>query len=242
MRSPRKILTAPRRSGSHPPNHHPASRRSSSNRRSSPMAGMGATGAGLNILGGIMGSVGDILASEKYKRPKLPPATGYEQRLRQLAQDQLIGGGQELLQGQALYNQMTPYLLGMLPGMTLRQTGAGMGGATGGGGAAGTAAGTADTGAPVDSYSQGPPHYQQAGRGAQQAAEQDEQAAGGDEKGPGKGGAPQAAERAPPSEESAARRSGSRAADVLGGLAGTDVRHLDGRHLADGCGADGKCR
>src|SRR5262249_19489311 len=81
-----------------------------------------------------------------------------------------------------------------------------------------------------------------AGSRAQPAAEHDEQAAGRDEKGSGQGGAPQAAERAPPSEESAARRSGSRAADVVGGLAGTDVRHLDGRHLADGCGADGKCR
>jgi len=126
------------------------------------MGGMAATGGALNILGGIMGSVGDILASEKYKRPKLPPATGYELRLRQLAQDQLIGGGQELLQGQALYNQMTPYLLGMLPGMTLRQTGAGMGGATGGGGAAGTTAGTPDTGTPMTSYTQALSNYQQA--------------------------------------------------------------------------------
>jgi hypothetical protein len=136
------------------------------------MAAAAGVGGGLNILGGIMGSVGDILAAEKYKRPKLPPATGYEQRLRQLAQNQLIGGGQELLQGQALYNQMTPILLGMLPGMTLTPRGtAGVGGATGTGGAAGTTAGTPDTGTPMTSYSQALSNYQQAvGRNQQLSA------------------------------------------------------------------------
>ena len=126
------------------------------------MAGAGATGGALSILGGIMGSVGDILAAEKYKPPKLPPATGYEQRLRQIAQDQLIGGGQELLAGQNLYNQMTPMLLGMLPGMSIRQTGAGQGGATGTGGAAGTTPGTPETGTPMAGYQQALSNYQQA--------------------------------------------------------------------------------
>jgi len=138
------------------------------------MAGAGGTGAALGILGGIMGSVGDILASEKYKRPKLPPATGYEQRLRQIAQDQLIGGGQELLSGQALYNQMTPMLLSMLPGMSIRQGGTGQGGATGTGGAAGAAGttpGSPDTGTPMTSYQQALSNYQQAvGRNQQLAS------------------------------------------------------------------------
>src|SRR5262249_12836972 len=67
--------------------------------------------------GDTAGGIGSLTAAENYKRPRLPPATGYEQRLRQLAQSQLLGGGQQLLGATALYNQMAPILMGMLPGM-----------------------------------------------------------------------------------------------------------------------------
>jgi len=72
---------------------------------------------GTALSGDIVGGIGSLIAGENYKRPRLPPATGYEQRLRQLAQSQLLGGGQQLLGATALYNQMAPILMGMLPGM-----------------------------------------------------------------------------------------------------------------------------
>src|SRR5215468_11131425 len=76
----------------------------------------GAVAAGAT--GATLGGIGDIISGLSYKRPRLKPATGPELRLRQLAQDQLLAGGQQTLAGTALYNQMAPLLMGMLPGMT----------------------------------------------------------------------------------------------------------------------------
>jgi hypothetical protein len=96
------------------------------------MAGGAYGQAGLGIMGGTLGGIGDIIQAQNYHRPRLPPATGYEQRLRQLAQSQLLGGGQQLLGGTALYNQMAPILMGMLPGMRyVPGAGDGAGGAGG---------------------------------------------------------------------------------------------------------------
>jgi len=98
------------------------------------MAGMAGAGAGFGVLGGTLGGIGDIISAFGYKRPKLPQPGGQELRLRDIVQDQLIGGGLQYAAGQALYNQLTPTLLSMLPGMTVT----GGGGATGGGGTDGT--------------------------------------------------------------------------------------------------------
>lgn len=81
------------------------------------MGGAAGVGAGLGIMGGILGGVGDIMSAAKYERPSLPQPGMQEARLRQLAQNQLLGGGQQTLAGTALYNQMAPMLMGMLPGM-----------------------------------------------------------------------------------------------------------------------------
>jgi hypothetical protein len=78
---------------------------------------MAGAGAGLGIMGGILGGVGDIISASNYERPSLPQPGQQEARLRQLAQNQLLGGGQQTLAGTALYNQMAPMLMGMLPGM-----------------------------------------------------------------------------------------------------------------------------
>lgn len=72
---------------------------------------------GTALSGDIVGGIGGLVSSLGYERPKLPPATGMEQRLRQLAQSQLLGGGQQLLGATALYNQLAPILMSQLPGM-----------------------------------------------------------------------------------------------------------------------------
>lgn len=82
------------------------------------MAGAAGVGAGLGIMGGILGGVGDIMSAANYERPSLPEPGGQEARLRRLAQNQLLAGGQQSLGGMALYNQMAPLLMGMLPGMS----------------------------------------------------------------------------------------------------------------------------
>src|SRR5215475_12211718 len=95
------------------------------------MAGAGGYAQmGTALSGDIVGGIGSLIAAENYKRPRLPPAVGPELRLRQLAQSQLLGGGQQLLGATALYNQLAPILMGQLPGMHyVPGTGAGTGGA-----------------------------------------------------------------------------------------------------------------
>jgi hypothetical protein len=95
-------------------------------------------GAGLGIMGGTLGGIGDIIQAQNYHKPHLEPATGREKRLRDLAQSQLLAGGQQLLGGTALYNQMVPMLMGMLPGMEYHPGTAGetAGDMQGGGGSA----------------------------------------------------------------------------------------------------------
>lgn len=123
--------------------------------------GMGA-GAYEGILGGTLGGIGDIVSSASYSRPKLKPATGMELRLRQLAQDQLLGGGQQLLGATALYNQMAPALMSMLPGMHYVPGGSGNGGSGGGAGgpSGGGAAGGGSSNGPGGDYAQALQGYQ----------------------------------------------------------------------------------
>ena len=129
---------------------------------------------GTGISGDIVGGIGQLIMAQNYKKPKMPPATGPELRLRQLAQSQLLGGGQELLGGTALYTQLAPILLSQLPGMHYVPGGSG-GGGIGNQGASGSQVGqTADpTGAqtsPMASYQQALQNYQQ-----QQALQQQKQ-------------------------------------------------------------------
>lgn len=72
---------------------------------------------GTALSGDIIGGIGGLIEAQNYHRPRLPPAVGPELRLRQLAQSQLLGGGQQLLGATALYNQLAPILMGQLPGM-----------------------------------------------------------------------------------------------------------------------------
>jgi hypothetical protein len=104
---------------------------------------MAGTGAGFSAMGGTLGAIGDIISAFGYKRPKLPQPGGQELRLRDIVQNQLIGGGLQYAAGQNLYNQLTPTLLSMLPGMTV--TG---GGSTGGAGGGGGTDGTGNLGMP----------------------------------------------------------------------------------------------
>ena len=95
--------------------------------------------AGMAGTGAILGGIGDIIQAANYKQPHLPAPSDTERRLRRLAQSQLLGGGQELLGGTALYNQMAPILMGQLPGMHYVP---GQGGSDGGmGGGAGSGSG-----------------------------------------------------------------------------------------------------
>src|SRR5262245_39715254 len=104
------------------------------------MAGGAATGLGLGVMGGILGGIGDIMASTKYRPPKVPEPGGQEARLRSLAQGQLIGGGLESLAGTQLFNQLSPLMMGMVPGMSVTPAAAGgAGGAAAAGGAGGGA-------------------------------------------------------------------------------------------------------
>jgi hypothetical protein len=112
------------------------------------MAGMAGAGMGLGIMGGILGGVGDIISSQNYQRPSLPEATGREKRLRDLAQSQLLGAGQQTLGATALYNQLAPVLLGQLPGMSIRQAAPVAGGVGGAG--------------PIQSYQQALQNFQSA--------------------------------------------------------------------------------
>src|SRR5215471_4715031 len=111
---------------------------------------------GMAGTGAILGGIGDIIAAQNYKRPKLPPATGYEKRLRDLAQSAYIGGGQELLGGVNMYNQMAPLLMGMLPGMTYVP-----GSSTSGGGMDGTGTSCGGQTSPPGSYHHSLHHVQQ---------------------------------------------------------------------------------
>src|SRR5262245_39938173 len=97
--------------------------------------GGAATGAGLGIMGGTLGGIGDIIQATNYERPRLPQPSETERNLRRLGINQLQGGGQQLLGATALYNQMAPLLMGMLPGMTYHPgtTGSDQGGGGGGG-------------------------------------------------------------------------------------------------------------
>jgi len=97
--------------------------------------------------GALVGGIGQLIAAQNYHRPRLPPAVGPELRLRQLAQSQLLGGGQQLLGATALYNQLAPILMGQLPGMHYVP-----GAATGTGAADGT--GGTGTSNPLASYQQ----------------------------------------------------------------------------------------
>ena len=94
---------------------------------------------GMAGTGAILGGIGDILQATNYHQPKYPDPTEQERRLRRLAQSQLLGGGQELLAGTHLYNQLAPILMSQLPGMHYvpgsgGDTGATTGGTGGGGG------------------------------------------------------------------------------------------------------------
>ena len=93
------------------------------------MGGAAGLGAGLGIMGGTMGGIGDIMAAHGYKRPKLPPPTPEELRLRAEATNQILGGSQEYLGGQALLNQLVPTMLGMVPGMHVAANAPATGGA-----------------------------------------------------------------------------------------------------------------
>lgn len=97
--------------------------------------GGGSYGAstGMAGMGGILGGIGDIIQAANYKPPHLPEPTDAERRLRRIAQGQLIGGGQELLGGTHLYNQLAPILMSQLPGMHyVPGSGGGPGASTGG--------------------------------------------------------------------------------------------------------------
>lgn len=92
------------------------------------MGAMAGIGAGLGIMGGTLGGIGDIIQAHNYKRPFYPGPTPEQNRLRDLVNNQLIGGGQEYLGGMNLLNQMTPMMLGMIPGMSVTPAGGGAGG------------------------------------------------------------------------------------------------------------------
>jgi hypothetical protein len=109
---------------------------------------------GTALSGSLVGGIGGLIEAQNYKRPRLPPATGPELRLRQLAQDQLLGGGQQLLGATALYNQLAPILMSQLPGMHY---------VPGSGGAPGSTAGNAPSSgsdSPMASYQQALQNYQ----------------------------------------------------------------------------------
>jgi hypothetical protein len=110
---------------------------------------------GTAISGDIVGGIGSLIAGENYKRPRLPPATGPELRLRQLAQSQILGGGQQLLGATALYNQLAPILMSQLPGMHYVPGG-------GGGGGGGTGSQVSQTGQPGGATTSPMASYQQA--------------------------------------------------------------------------------
>jgi len=109
-------------------------------------------------MGGILGGIGDIMASTKYKRPSVPQPGGQEQRLRSLAQGQLIGGGLESLAGTQLFNQLSPLMLGMVPGMSVTPAAAGGAGGAAAGGAAAGGAGAGGT--PMMDYQTALANYQ----------------------------------------------------------------------------------
>jgi hypothetical protein len=111
--------------------------------------------AGTALSGDIVGGIGSLIAGENYKRPRLPPATGPELRLRQLAQSQILGGGQQLLGATALYNQLAPILMSQLPGMHYVPGG-------GGGGGGGTGSQVSQTGQPGGATTSPMASYQQA--------------------------------------------------------------------------------
>jgi hypothetical protein len=93
------------------------------------MGGAAGVGAGLGIMGGTLGGIGDIMAAHGYKRPKLPPPTPEELRLRAEATNQILGGSQQYLGGEALLNQLVPTMMGMIPGMSVRANAPAAGGA-----------------------------------------------------------------------------------------------------------------
>jgi multidrug efflux pump subunit AcrA (membrane-fusion protein) len=86
---------------------------------------------GTALSGSMVGGIGGLIEAQNYKRPRLPPANGPELRLRQLAQSQLLGGGEQLLGGTALYNQLAPILMSQLPGMSYHPGGGSADGSTG---------------------------------------------------------------------------------------------------------------
>jgi hypothetical protein len=92
------------------------------------MGAMAGIGAGLGIMGGTLGGIGDIISAHKYKRPAYPATTPEEQRLRSTATDQILAGGQSYLGGMNLLNQMTPMMMGMIPGMHVTPQAAAAGG------------------------------------------------------------------------------------------------------------------
>lgn len=123
------------------------------------MAGAGGYAQmGTALSGDIVGGIGSLIAAENYRRPRLPPATGPELRLRQLAQSQLLGGGQQLLGATALYNQLAPILMSQLPGMhyTPGTVTAGMSGGQDGTGTGGTSGGGTN---PMSSYQEALQNY-----------------------------------------------------------------------------------
>ena len=80
------------------------------------------TGAGLGILGGITGGIGDIMASSKYERPKLPPAKQTESHYRRNVKQLLDQARQQYEGATGIYNQMAPFLLGDLAGLGVEYT------------------------------------------------------------------------------------------------------------------------
>ena len=107
---------------------------------------------GTALSGDLVGGIGGMIEALNYKKPRLKEASGMEQRLRQLAQAQLLAGGQQTLAGTALYNQLAPILMSQLPGMHYvpgtGDTGTGQAGAVG------------SSGSPMANYQQALQAYQ----------------------------------------------------------------------------------
>jgi len=108
---------------------------------------------GTALSGDIVGGIGGMIEALNYQQPHLREAAGMEQRLRQLAQSQILGGGQETLGGMALYNQLAPILMSQLPGMHYVP---GTGGANG----TGQSGQVGSSGSPMANYQQALQAYQ----------------------------------------------------------------------------------
>jgi hypothetical protein len=76
--------------------------------------GAGATGAGLGIMGGILGGIGDITQWKGYKKPKFPKAGDEEQAHRKRANELLREGRQNAEGGSSQFGMLLPILFDAL--------------------------------------------------------------------------------------------------------------------------------